>query len=266
MITARRADVQMPSRPQGPQIANVTPREAWMLTNRVSPEGLNVAPANSSPNRSCSAVGCAASWFRATSSSCAVRVETADVVSTGPSSQIRMAPRSLRDVMLSGQLEVGLGRRLVAARQPSSAGDRTTRPARCRCRTRRATRRARLGGAAALGRREVDLALRVRRALETGEARRSLRPTLVPDVPRRVVVARRGTPGPVGNVGLGSSMSTQSTGYDAPIFWPASRCARGSRHSEHLESAAVEEAAGRHRVLAAGCIGRSPRGRRSCPR
>src|SRR4029453_6601078 len=42
---------QTPSRPQGPQIANVTARDAWMLTNNFPPSGLNVAPANSSANR-----------------------------------------------------------------------------------------------------------------------------------------------------------------------------------------------------------------------
>jgi hypothetical protein len=38
-------------RPQGRQIANVTPWAAWMFTKSVWPSGLNVAPANSSPNR-----------------------------------------------------------------------------------------------------------------------------------------------------------------------------------------------------------------------
>ena len=47
----------MPSRPQGPQIANEMPRVAWMLTNSVSPDGLNVAPANSSANLAVSFVG-----------------------------------------------------------------------------------------------------------------------------------------------------------------------------------------------------------------
>ena len=36
---------------QGPQIANVIPALAWMLTNSVCPSGLNVDPANSSPYR-----------------------------------------------------------------------------------------------------------------------------------------------------------------------------------------------------------------------
>ena len=43
---------QIPRRCHGPQMANDIPREAWMLTNSVSPSGLNVAPANSSLNRS----------------------------------------------------------------------------------------------------------------------------------------------------------------------------------------------------------------------
>ena len=33
----------------GPQIANVRPELAWMLTNRTLPSGQNVTPANSSP-------------------------------------------------------------------------------------------------------------------------------------------------------------------------------------------------------------------------
>jgi hypothetical protein len=33
---------------QGPQIANVTPLEAWMFTNSTLPSGVNVEPANSS--------------------------------------------------------------------------------------------------------------------------------------------------------------------------------------------------------------------------
>src|SRR5690606_33595008 len=42
---------QTPRRPQGPQMANVTPAEAWMLTKSVSVPGPKVAPANSSPKR-----------------------------------------------------------------------------------------------------------------------------------------------------------------------------------------------------------------------
>ena len=69
VITARRATESDAEPAPGSPDRERAAADAWMLTNNVSPEGLNVAPANSSPNRVALGSALRLNWFRTMSSS-----------------------------------------------------------------------------------------------------------------------------------------------------------------------------------------------------
>ena len=246
-----------------------------MLTNSVCPSGLNVEPANSSPNRVGNGAMLLTRRLRAMLNSCAAPGQPAQVV--------------VADVVLADdQRAAGAGGDVVreVQRLLARATGRAPAAGATACRSAQIwpnplPNPSAIGpvlasaGAAALGGAEVDDPVVVGRALEAGEVRRALGPALVADVvQRRVVGGRRGLPvgvrerrrrvvdvHPLDVVGRARRLRGGQVGVRLRPS-PRSICSRPPSRSRSARRAGRARASG----AAAAGTGRSRTGSRSCPR